>query len=66
MNDEDRTFRRLRQIPIAVLDAEYHARFMEFYQKPELFKEWLDENGWFEKEFYDAGSRFTAQRKSKP
>jgi hypothetical protein len=56
--NEDTTFRLLRQVPIADLDLEYRKRWNEFYQNPEIFKTWLDERGWLEKEFYDAGSRY--------
>jgi hypothetical protein len=55
---EETTFRLLRQVPISDLDLEYRKRWDEFERNPEVFTEWLDKNGWLEKEFYDAGSRY--------
>jgi len=62
---EETTFRLLRRVPIANLDAEYKKRYLEFYHNPAIFNKWLDEHGWAEKEFYDAGSRYTEEMRER-
>jgi predicted cupin superfamily sugar epimerase len=57
MNEED-TFNLLRRTPISELHTIYMSRFWEFYNYPNEYSVFLENNGWTEYSFIEAGKAY--------
>lgn len=60
---EDDTFDRLRRTPIHLMDLMYKEHWYDFYFDANLYKSWLDDNGWKDKEFMTAGKAYGTDRR---